>query len=94
MSNLKLPTAQVEDQRERAPHVSIVPPPPTVDISEPKDLVGEVELASRLGVSRSTLQSWRYSRRGPRFVKIGRLVRYRVADVEAFLVACTQDRCA
>jgi excisionase family DNA binding protein len=79
------------------PKLSIVRPSPTFARPEDlvsKDLVGEVELAARLGVSRSTLQSWRYSGRGPRFIKIGRLVRYRNTDVEAFLAACTQDQCA
>lgn len=33
------------------------------------ELVDEGRLAGRLGVSRSTLQSWRYSGRGPRWIK-------------------------
>jgi len=80
---------------ENTPNLSIVPRRPTrtppIEISNPKDLVGEVELAARLGVSRSTLQSWRYNGRGPRFIKIGRLVRYRYADVEVFLAGCTPE---
>lgn len=79
---------------ESTPTLSIVQARSTIDVSNPKDLVGEVELAARLGVSRSTLQSWRYHGRGPRYVKIGRLVRYRNADVDAFLAACTRDQCA
>ncbi|MBA3463711.1 MAG: helix-turn-helix domain-containing protein [Deltaproteobacteria bacterium] len=51
------------------------------------DLLDERALAARLGVSCSTIQSWRYTSRGPRFLKIGRLVRYRRADVDAFLAA-------
>jgi excisionase family DNA binding protein len=54
-----------------------------------KALIDEAALAVRLGVSRSTLQSWRYSGRGPRFIKLGRMVRYRVADVHAYLSANT-----
>jgi predicted DNA-binding transcriptional regulator AlpA len=57
----------------------------------PTDLVDEVALAVRLGVSRSTLQSWRYAGRGPRYLKIGRLIRYRNADIEAFLRASTRE---
>ncbi len=61
---------------------------PTARAAEtPSDLVDEVALAARLGVSRSTLQSWRYTGRGPRYVKVGRLIRYRNADVEAYLRA-------
>jgi predicted DNA-binding transcriptional regulator AlpA len=51
------------------------------------DLLDETELAERLGVSRSTLQSWRYTGRGPRYLKLGRLIRYRNVDVDAFLCA-------
>ncbi len=51
------------------------------------DLLDEVELAEQLGVSRSTLQSWRYTGKGPRYLKLGRLIRYRNADVAAFLSA-------
>jgi len=51
------------------------------------DLLDEGALSLRLGVSRSTLQMWRYASRGPRYLKIGRLVRYRRVDVEAFLNA-------
>lgn len=63
------------------------PPPQSPDLA---DLVDEGAVAARLGVSRSTLQSWRYARRGPRYIKIGRLVRYRNADVDAFLTASTR----
>jgi excisionase family DNA binding protein len=38
-----------------------------------------------LGVSVGTLANWRYQGRGPRFVKVGRHVRYRRADVESWL---------
>lgn len=53
------------------------------------DLIDEATLAARLGVSRSTLQSWRYARRGPRYIKLGRLVRYRNTDVDSYLRAQT-----
>jgi predicted DNA-binding transcriptional regulator AlpA len=60
----------------------------------PADLVDEARLAARLGVSRSTLQNWRYSGRGPRWIKLGRLIRYRIADVDSFLEANTRGRVA
>lgn len=53
------------------------------------DLIDEATLAARLGISRSTLQSWRYAKRGPRYIKLGRLVRYRKLDVDAYLRAQT-----
>lgn len=58
------------------------------------EFVDEVRLAARLGVSRSTLQSWRYSGRGPRWIKLGRLIRYRTTDIDAFLDANTRGRVA
>lgn len=60
----------------------------------PREFIDESALAARLGVSRSTLQSWRYAGRGPRFIKLGRLVRYRSSDVDAYLQANTRGKVA
>ena len=60
----------------------------------PSELIDEPTLASRLGVSRSTLQSWRYTGRGPRFIKLGRMVRYRSTDIDAYLRENTRGRVA
>lgn len=65
-----------------------------VETPDVKHLIDEGALATHLGVSRSTLQSWRYSGRGPRFIKLGRMVRYRVADVDAYLAANTRNGAA
>jgi len=43
------------------------------------------EAACHLGVSAVTLERWRSQRRGPRFVRYGRYLRYRLSDLEAFL---------
>jgi predicted DNA-binding transcriptional regulator AlpA len=67
---------------------------PTREPMLPSELIDEPTLASRLGVSRSTLQSWRYTGRGPRFLKLGRMVRYRSADIDAYLRANTRGRVA
>lgn len=37
------------------------------------------------GISRLTLADWRCKRVGPPFVKVGRLVRYRQEDLDAWL---------
>jgi predicted DNA-binding transcriptional regulator AlpA len=37
-----------------------------------------------LGVSRFTVRSWRLKGTGPRFLKMGRAVRYRPEDVEEY----------
>ena len=66
----------------------------TIAMGGAVEFVDEVRLAARLGVSRSTLQSWRYSGRGPRWIKLGRLIRNRITDVDAFLDANTRGRVA
>ena len=45
--------------------------------------------AERLCVQKNTLERWRIHGVGPKFVKVGRRVLYRVADVEAYLDANT-----
>ena len=50
------------------------------------------DVADRLGVSTTTLATWRCTKRYPlTYLKIGRLVRYRVTDVDAFEVARLQE---
>lgn len=44
----------------------------------------EKELAARWGLHPGTLAHWRSKGIGPQFVKLGRSVRYRVADVEEY----------
>ena len=43
------------------------------------------EAAARLGIAPSTLAQWRYLGSGPAFLKLGGLVRYREADLAAWL---------
>ena len=49
-----------------------------------KRILTDVEVAERLGVSRFTVRSWRLKRVGPRFLKMGRAVRYRSEDVDEY----------
>ena len=44
----------------------------------------DVEVAARLGVSRFTVRSWRLKGVGPKFLKMGRAVRYRSRDVDEY----------
>ena len=61
---------------------------PANSINAPADrLLTEIDAADRLSVSFRTLQQWRVSGGGPRFVKIGRCVRYTPADLTAFINA-------
>ena len=49
-----------------------------------KRTLTDVEVAARLGVSRFTVRSWRLKGLGPRFLKMGRAVRYRPQDVDEY----------
>ena len=49
--------------------------------------LNQIELARRWKISHRTLERWRWTGRGPAFLKIGGRVVYRVADVEAFEAA-------
>ena len=58
-----------------------------------KQLLNEHEVASTCGISVLTLRKWRSLRRGPRFLKIGSLVRYRPQDVAAWIDTQTAVSC-
>ena len=44
----------------------------------------QVQLARRWSISPRTLERWRWLGRGPRYLKIGGRVVYRLDDVEAY----------
>lgn len=45
------------------------------------------QAAQYLGLAVSTLNKWRCHGGGPKFLKLGRAVRYRQEDLDAFLMA-------
>jgi len=45
------------------------------------------ELAEMLGVQVNTLEIWRWRGTGPRFIKAGRLIRYREEDIQNWIQA-------
>jgi hypothetical protein len=50
-------------------------------------LLTEDDVAKQLHVSTASLRRWRLERRGPQFIKVGSLVRYRPEELEAWLAA-------
>jgi len=50
-------------------------------------VVNETAAAQNLGLAVSTIQKLRLRGGGPKFLKLGRAVRYRVADLESWLDA-------
>lgn len=45
------------------------------------------EAAKRLTLRPKTLARWRWAGRGPRFIKIGRSVRYAESEIQAFIAS-------
>ncbi len=53
--------------------------------------ITEAELAARWRHSQRSLQRWRAVGKGPRAIRIGRRVVYRVAEVEAFEAGAVEE---
>jgi predicted DNA-binding transcriptional regulator AlpA len=52
----------------------------------PEKLLDQIEVAEILSVSPKTLEYWRWKKcGGPRYVKLGKLARYRVSDVDSYI---------
>jgi len=64
------------------------------DNQAPAEFFDEKTLCAFLGISCVTTTKWRAKAKGPPFIKVGRLVRYRRSDVEAWLCACTVGQLA
>ena len=46
--------------------------------------VDDYKAAGKLGVAVQTMRNWRFEGRGPAYLKLGRSVRYQLADIEAY----------
>jgi predicted DNA-binding transcriptional regulator AlpA len=58
--------------------------PATLTTYDPDSALTENQAADFLGISVRTLQAWRVRGGGPRYVKIGRSVRYQRRELTAF----------
>jgi predicted DNA-binding transcriptional regulator AlpA len=54
-------------------------------VDESAAAMTESELARRASVSVAVLRKWRREGKGPRFLKLGRLVRYLLGDVNTWM---------
>lgn len=55
-----------------------------MEVKMNKDLITPDMLANRWNITIATLSQWRWSGRGPRYLKLGRKVMYRLQDIENF----------
>ena len=67
---------------------TVVNHPHTVSESR---LIDTVQLAEYLGNEVNTCEGWRLKGIGPRYIKVGRLVRYRIADLDLWLESQTRN---
>ena len=56
-------------------------------VTQEKISLTETEVAELTGLKVKTLQRWRFLNRGPRFVRLGRCVRYPVTDLRRWIDA-------
>jgi predicted DNA-binding transcriptional regulator AlpA len=64
-------------------------------VTNTAEVLKEGQVCETYGLSISYLRRARRERRGPPFLKVGKLVRYRKSDIEAYLAAHavqTRDR--
>ena len=65
--------------------MDIEPTPTATAIEGSGGLLDEHRAAGYLGLCVKTLRNWRSAGKGPSYIKIGRIVRYRVTDLDEFI---------
>ena len=60
----------------------------TETISSPLQLLTTREVAQRFRCTEAALRRMRAEHRGPKWVRVGRLIRYRVEDLNHYLDGC------
>lgn len=58
---------------------------PAEEVAQAEQLLTVEQLAELCQVPRGTVYGWRYKHAGPRSIKVGRHVRFRLSDIEAWL---------
>ena len=67
------------------PSISDEIPSQSLDQQEPTALMTEAEAAKLLRVSIGLLRKWRSTGEGPKFIKLIKLVRYEMSDLQEFV---------
>jgi excisionase family DNA binding protein len=59
--------------------------------AKPEPLASGAEVARVLGIPEKTLTQWRSDGKGPKYMKVGRYVRYRWSEVDRWLTTRETD---
>jgi excisionase family DNA binding protein len=62
-----------------------------IDSTRRTTALTERQVAEQLGLSVATLRAWRHRGKGPRFLRLGRSVRYLASDVDEFVRVSAVD---
>lgn len=62
-------------------------PAATIPVALVQVYLTEQQLAHRWAISIKTLQAWRLKGEGIKFCRLGRSIRYKINDIEAFEIA-------
>ncbi len=54
-------------------------------------LLNQIDLARKWQMSERTLEAWRWRKIGPRWIRIGGRIRYKLEDVEAYEAAHARE---
>src|SRR5215468_943696 len=81
-------TSSVPEDRQKVHDARVHP----TNAGHASPFIDEKQLCADLGISSVTATKWRAKAAGPPFIKVGRLVRYRRTDVEAWLASRTVGR--
>ena len=55
------------------------------------NLMTEKQAAKFLGLGTQTLRNWRHLVKGPKYIKMGRAIRYNIEDLEEFIQSRKKD---
>lgn len=80
----------IRQVKSNGPHQQA--PSQAAPVADRPVLCDEDAISSLLAVQTKTLQAWRHRGGGPPFIKVGRLVRYRLVDVEAWIAKRTYNQ--
>ena len=67
----------------------MTPDPPTIRDDQMQPLLTQRQCAEALALSERTLERFRVNGIGPKFVRMGKSIRYRLSDVEVWIASRT-----